>query len=72
MLQPHDKDMVVMLQEIVYTKDETKYKHTSSFILKGEDSKLTAMAQTVGLPLAIAAKLILERKLFTSPKQNMT
>ena len=63
MLQPHDKDMVVMLHEIVYTKDETKYKATSSFILKGEDSKLTAMAQTVGLPLAIAAKLILERKL---------
>ncbi|RYZ26283.1 MAG: hypothetical protein EOO10_16000, partial [Chitinophagaceae bacterium] len=59
MLQPTDKDMVVMLHEIQYEKNETSYKATSSFILKGEDGKHTAMAQTVGLPLAIAAKLIL-------------
>lgn len=63
MLQPQDKDRVVMLHEITYTKEETKYKATSSFTLKGEDSKHTAMAQTVGLPLAIATKLILNGKL---------
>ncbi|GAA4754987.1 saccharopine dehydrogenase C-terminal domain-containing protein [Flavisolibacter ginsenosidimutans] len=60
MLQPEDKDMVVMLHEINYMKDETAYKATSSFVLKGEDGKHTAMAQTVGLPLAIATKLILK------------
>jgi saccharopine dehydrogenase-like NADP-dependent oxidoreductase len=63
MLKPEDRDMVVMLHEINYTQEGLHYKATSSFILKGEDSKHTAMAQTVGLPLAIAAKLILEGKL---------
>jgi saccharopine dehydrogenase-like NADP-dependent oxidoreductase len=60
MLQPQDKDMVVMLHEIAYTKGNEQYKATSSFILKGEDGKHTAMAQTVGLPLAVATKLILD------------
>lgn len=63
MLQTGDKDLVVMLHEIKYTKEEKEYKATSSFILKGEDSKHTAMAKTVGLPLAIATKLILQGKL---------
>lgn len=63
MLQPSDKDMVVMLHEIEYKKADKSYKASSSFVLKGEDSKHTAMAQTVGLPLAIAAKLILSGEL---------
>jgi saccharopine dehydrogenase-like NADP-dependent oxidoreductase len=63
MLQPQDKDMVVMLHEIIYEKGGVKYKATSSFNLKGEDSKHTAMAQTVGLPLGIATKLILNGQL---------
>jgi saccharopine dehydrogenase-like NADP-dependent oxidoreductase len=63
MLQPNDKDMVVMLHEISYTKEGVKYKVNSSLTLKGEDGKHTAMSQTVGLPLAIATKLILENKL---------
>jgi saccharopine dehydrogenase-like NADP-dependent oxidoreductase len=32
-------------------------------IVKGEDEVLTAMAKTVGLPMAIAAKLILQGKI---------
>ncbi len=63
MLMPDDKDMVVMLHEIAYTEKGAKYKVTSSFAIKGEDGKRTAMAQTVGLPLAIAAKLILNGSL---------
>ena len=35
----------------------------SSLVVKGEDSVHTAMAKTVGLPLGIAAKLILEGKI---------
>ena len=35
----------------------------SSLIVKGEDSLRTAMAKTVGLPLGIAAKLILQGKI---------
>lgn len=60
MLQPEDKDQVVMLHEIEYEKAGTTYKTTSSLVLKGEDAVHTAMAKTVGLPLAIAAQLILD------------
>ena len=62
-LQPTDKDMVVMLHEIGYQlHGQTEKKH-SYLIVKGEDSVHTAMAKTVGLPLGIAAKLLLEEKL---------
>ena len=72
-----DKDMIVMLHEIVYTAAEARpsgptgsdpvaparKEITSSLIVKGEDHLLTAMAKTVGLPLGIAAILILEGKM---------
>lgn len=63
MLQPADKDMVVMLHEILYTKQTVTCKATSSLLVKGKDGKHTAMAQTVGLPLAIATKLLLAGRL---------
>ena len=63
MLQPADKDMVVMLHEIEYEKNGTRYKTTSTLMLNGENGVRTAMAKTVGLPLAIAAKLILNGQL---------
>ena len=56
---PTDKDMVVMLHEIEYTLEGKTTKIESSLIVKGEDSLRTAMAKTVGLPLGITAKLIL-------------
>jgi hypothetical protein len=59
MLQPADKDLVVMLHEIEFEKEGSLYKTTSLLSLKGDDAVQTAMAKTVGLPLAIAAKLIL-------------
>lgn len=59
MLQPGDKDMVVMMHEIEYGHKNKKQKGISTLLLKGEDHVHTAMAKTVGLPLAIAAKLIL-------------
>ena len=58
-LQPADKDMVVMVHEIDYIKDGVLKTITSSLVVKGKDSLHTAMAKTVGLPLGIAAKLIL-------------
>jgi saccharopine dehydrogenase-like NADP-dependent oxidoreductase len=58
-LQPHDKDMIVMLHEFVYQQAGLSKTITSSLVVKGEDNLKTAMATTVGLPLAIAAKLIL-------------
>ena len=53
---PTDKDMIVMLHEIEYDGGKIE----SSLVVKGEDSWRTAMAKTVGLPLGIAAKFILD------------
>jgi saccharopine dehydrogenase-like NADP-dependent oxidoreductase len=62
-LKPEDKDMIIMLHEIEYTiEGENKYVR-SSLVVKGEDSHHTAMPKTVGLPLAIAAELILNNQL---------
>lgn len=58
-LQPGDKDMVIMQHEIEFEKKDKNYKSTSTLILTGEDDMHTAMAKTVGLPLGIAARLIL-------------
>ena len=54
-----DKDMVVMLHEIEYQLNNQYHKLKSEFVIIGDDSRKTAMAKTVGLPLAIAAKMIL-------------
>ncbi|MEJ7589720.1 MAG: saccharopine dehydrogenase C-terminal domain-containing protein [Ferruginibacter sp.] len=59
MMQPGDKDMIIMLHEIVYEHAGTVIKIESSLVVKGEDHLRTAMAKTVGLPLGIAAKMIL-------------
>ncbi len=58
-LEPGDKDMIVMLHEIEYTLKGIPHRIESSLVVKGEDHIHTAMAKTVGLPLGIAAKLIL-------------
>ncbi|MCB0777302.1 MAG: hypothetical protein KDB99_13395, partial [Chitinophagaceae bacterium] len=62
-LQPDDKDMIVMLHEIGYETGSQQSAIRSSLIVKGENSIKTAMAKTVGLPLGIAAKLILNGKI---------
>ncbi|CAN5750296.1 saccharopine dehydrogenase C-terminal domain-containing protein [soil metagenome] len=58
-MQPNDKDMIVMLHEIEYIQTGTVHKIESCLVVKGTDNMRTAMAKTVGLPLGIAAKLIL-------------
>jgi saccharopine dehydrogenase-like NADP-dependent oxidoreductase len=58
-LKPGDKDLVVMQHEIEFEKENKKHRSISTLILNGENDVHTAMAKTVGLPLGIAAKLIL-------------
>jgi saccharopine dehydrogenase (NADP+, L-glutamate forming) len=58
-MEPTDKDMIVMLHEFEYELVGEKKSLKSCLIVKGEDSLRTAMAKTVGMPLGIAAKLIL-------------
>lgn len=65
-LQHNDKDLVVMLHEIEYTLNNKQHYVSSLLELVGEDNHKTAMAKTVGLPLGIAAKLILENKINTT------
>lgn len=62
-MKPDDKDMIIMLHEIEYSRNGENKKTRSCLIVKGEDQVHTAMAKTVGLPLGIAAKLILEDKI---------
>lgn len=65
-MQPHDKDMIVMLHEIAYQLNGVTKNISSSLLVKGENSLRTAMAKTVGLPLGIAAKLILNGTITTT------
>ncbi|MBK7853777.1 MAG: saccharopine dehydrogenase [Bacteroidetes bacterium] len=59
-LQPLDLDQIVMSHIFVYNDIKgKKHQLTSNLIVTGEDASYTAMAKTVGLPLAIAVKNIL-------------
>lgn len=62
-MQPDDKDMIVMLHEIGYKLNGETFALKSRLIVKGDNILHTAMAKTVGLPLGIAAKLILQHKI---------
>lgn len=62
-LKPNDKDMVVMAHEIEFIKQHKQGKIISTLKVIGENNQNTAMAKTVGLPLGISAKLILENTL---------
>lgn len=58
-LQHGDKDMIVMQHQFTYELNGAEHHITSSLVVKGEDEIHTAMAKTVGLPAAIAVKMIL-------------
>ncbi|MBK8610964.1 MAG: saccharopine dehydrogenase NADP-binding domain-containing protein [Chitinophagaceae bacterium] len=62
-MEPADKDMIVMLHEFEYELGGQSKTLQSCLVVRGEDSLRTAMAKTVGLPLGIAAKLILNGKI---------
>lgn len=62
-LNPQDKDMIVMQHEFEYELSNKKYQITSSMAFIGKDTVDTAMAFTVGTPLAIAVKLLLNGKI---------
>jgi saccharopine dehydrogenase-like NADP-dependent oxidoreductase len=58
-LRADDKDMIVMMHEIKFAVGSQKSAISSLLIVNGENNIRTAMAKTVGLPLGISAKLIL-------------
>lgn len=64
-LQPDDKDMIVMYHKFGYELDGKKVQMDSQMVCIGQDQTYTAMAKTVGLPVAIATLLILNGKMKT-------
>ena len=62
-LENGELDMIVMKHEITYKLNGKNLKAHSSLVVKGESQQLTAMSKTVGLPMAIATKLILKGKI---------
>lgn len=62
-LDPNDNDMILMKHEFEYTLNGENRFATSTLIMKGDDSVYTAMAKTVGLPLAIFARLVMEKEI---------
>ena len=54
-----DKDMIVMQHQFIYDLNGKEHELHSSFVTFGEDQTYTGMAKTVGLPVGIATKLIL-------------
>jgi len=63
-MDPDDKDMIVMQHEFKYTTKAGEDKMiVSAMAYIGENQEKTAMAVTVGLPLAITTKLLLTGKI---------
>lgn len=64
-LQQDDKDMIVMYHKFGYEIHGKKEQIDSKMVCIGDDQTYTAMAKTVGLPVAMATLLILNGKITT-------
>lgn len=64
-LDEQDKDMLVMYHKFGYELKGEKKQIDSSLVIIGEDQTYTAMAKTVGLPVAMAALKILNKEITT-------
>ncbi|HEY0030130.1 MAG TPA: saccharopine dehydrogenase C-terminal domain-containing protein [Bacteroidia bacterium] len=63
LLKENDKDMIVMQHQFKFNNKGKDREIISSLVVTGTDQVYTAMAKTVGLPLAITCKLILQGKI---------
>jgi len=64
-LKPDDKDMIVMYHKFGFELNGKKRQIESNMVVKGDDQTYTAMAKTVGLPVAIATLKILNGDIST-------
>ncbi len=64
-LKKDDKDMIVMYHKFGFEKEGRKRQIESSMVVVGEDQTYTAMAKTVGLPVAMACLQILNGRVHT-------
>ena len=64
-LQPDDKDMIVMYHKFGYEINGERKQIDSKMVCIGDDQIYTAMAKTVGLPVAVATLQILNGNIKT-------
>jgi len=64
-MKDSDLDMIVMYHLFGYELNGANHATESYMVIKGENRVHTAMAKTVGLPVGIAAKMILNGKIST-------
>ncbi|RZN84191.1 MAG: saccharopine dehydrogenase [Winogradskyella sp.] len=64
-LDKDDKDMIVMYHKFGYEHNGEQHQIDATMVTIGEDQTYTAMAKTVGLPVAIATLAILNGKIKT-------
>ena len=62
-LEKNDRDMIIMYHEFKHKHANEIKKTTSTMVCIGDNKEFTAMSKTVGLPLAIASILILNKKI---------
>jgi len=62
-LQPKDRDMIVMQHQVGFQTGNVAKKIESTLTVEGKNNQYTAMAMTVGLPVAIGAKRLLDGKI---------
>lgn len=71
-LEESDRDMIVMYHKFGYEKDGEKKQIDATMVNIGKDRRETAMARTVGLPVAIASLKILNGTISTPGVQLPT
>jgi saccharopine dehydrogenase-like NADP-dependent oxidoreductase len=69
-LKEEDKDMIVMMHKFGYEYNGEKRQINSYMRILGDDQTYTAMAKTVGLPVAIATLKILNGEIKTPGVQR--
>ena len=62
-LSPNDKDMIVMWHKFNFVLDNKLKEINSHMVYIGKDDQFTAMSDTVGIPVGIAAKMLLNNKI---------
>jgi saccharopine dehydrogenase-like NADP-dependent oxidoreductase len=62
-MRPEDKDMIVMIHLFDYVINDERKRIKSTLVFTGRDKVHTAMSITVGVPVAIATKLLLNGKI---------
>ena len=62
-LSPDDKDMIVMWHKFNFILDNKLKEINSHMVYIGKDDQFTAMSDTVGIPVGIAAKMLLKNKI---------